>query len=482
MKKGIITVLLSVLVSGLTAYAIVKTASPAPSESQEVVYSQDGQTVRTVNLSLSDYPDFTYAAETAVEAVVYVKVTIQSRQSSGPSPMDDLFRYFFGEDPYGGRGYRGGQAPARQGSGSGVIIRPDGYIVTNNHVVENASTIEVTLNNNKTYEATVVGTDPATDVALIKIDATGLPTVQFADSDQLRLGEWVLAIGSPLGEELRSTITAGIVSAKGRSMPNYDGQFKIESFIQTDAAVNPGNSGGALVNKQGELVGINTAIVSTTGSFAGYSFAVPSNIVKKVVSDLIDFGSVKRAMLGITGGTLTEDLAKKLKVSTPEGVYVSEVVKGGAADKAGIKAEDVITAIDGTRIASMPELQAKVNSYHPGDRATVRVLRNGNPQDLSVEFSDGSVANGTVGSDGTVSFYGAQLRAAEGGVEIVSAGNGALARAGGQDGFIIRYVNDQKVTKPQDVVDIAKKSRRSIFIEGVDASGRPGYFGFGKDE
>ena len=177
-----------------------------------------------------------------------------------------------------------------------------------------------------------------------------------------------------------------------------------------------------------------------------------------------------------------KDLAKKLKVSTPEGVYVSEVVKGGAADKAGIKAEDVITAIDGTRIASMPELQAKVNSYHPGDRATVRVLRNGNPQDLSVEFSDGSVANGTVGSDGTVSFYGAQLRAAEGGVEIVSAGNGALARAGGQDGFIIRFVNDQKVTKPQDVVDIAKKSRRSIFIEGVDASGRPGYFGFGKDE
>ena len=485
MKKGLITVLLSVLVSGLTAYAIVKTASPAPGESEQVVYSQDGQTVRTVNLSLSDYPDFTYAAETAVEAVVYVKVTIQPRQSNSPSQMDELFRYFFGEDPFGGRGYRGGgQAPARQGSGSGVIIRPDGYIVTNNHVVENASKIEVTLNSNKTYEATVIGTDPATDVALIKIDASGLPAVQFADSDQLRLGEWVLAIGSPLGEELRSTITAGIVSAKGRSMPNYNGEFKIESFIQTDAAVNPGNSGGALVNKQGELVGINTAIVSTTGSYSGYSFAVPSNIVKKVVSDLIDFGSVKRAMLGISGATVTEDIIKqqKLDVKAPEGVYVADIVSGGAADKAGIKTGDVIVSIDGTKTATMPELQAKVNSYHPGDKATVRLLRDGKENEFTVSFTDGNVADGTVSSEGTVAFYGAQLKAVEGGVQIVSAGNGKLARAGGEDGFVIRFVNDQKVTKPQDVIDIAKKSKRSIFIEGVTASGRPGYFGFGKDE
>ena len=473
MKKGFLIVLASVLLSGLTAYAIVKTAAPTQTGDSQVVYSPDGQAVRTVNLSLSDYPDFTYAAETAVNAVVYVKVTIQARQQQ--QYIDPFFRFFFGDEGYGGN-------RERQGSGSGVIIRPDGYIVTNNHVVSGATKIEVTLNNNKTYEATVIGTDPATDVALIKIDANGLQTVQFADSDKLRLGEWVLAIGSPLGEELRSTITAGIVSAKGRSMPNYDGEFKIESFIQTDAAVNPGNSGGALVNKEGELVGINTAIVSTTGSYTGYSFAVPSNIVKKVVSDLIDFGSVKRAMLGITGGTVTEDLAKKLKLNTPEGVYVSEVVKGGAADKAGIKAEDVILAIDGTRTATMPELQAKVNSFHPGDRAMVRLIRDGKTVDLPVEFQDGSVSNGTGASDGTVSFYGAQLRAAEGGVEIVSAGNGSLARAGGSDGFIIRYVNDKKVSKPQDVIDIAKKSTRSIFIEGVDAYGRPGYFGFAKEE
>ena len=473
MKKGFLTVVISILLSGLTAYAIVKSSAPAQADGQQMVYSSDGQTVRTVNLSLSDYPDFTYAAENAVEAVVYVKVTIKPQQQQ--QQIDPFFRFFFGDEyGYGNR--------ERQGSGSGVIIRQDGYIVTNNHVVSGATTIQVTLNNNKTYDATVIGTDPATDVALIKIDATGLPTLQFADSDKLRLGEWVLAIGSPLGEELRSTITAGIVSAKGRSMPNYNGEFKIESFIQTDAAVNPGNSGGALVNKEGELVGINTAIVSTTGSYTGYSFAVPSNIVKKVVSDLIDFGSVKRAILGITGGTVNEEIAKKMKLATPEGVYVSEVVKGGAADKAGIKSEDIITDIDGSKITTMPELQAKVNSFHPGDKAVVKALRDGKQITFNVTFQDGNIENGTVGSDGTVAFYGAQLKAVENGVQIVSAGNGKLAQAGGEDGFVIRFVNDQKVTKPQDVIDIAKKSKRSIFIEGVTANGRPGYFGFGKDE
>ena len=478
MKKGFLIVVLSVLLSGLTAYIIVKNAAPAQDPLQKSAFAPDSQMVRTVNLSLSDYPDFTYAAENAVEAVVYVKVTIKPQQRE-ELEIDPFFRYFFGDDGFG-RGFGGGRE--RQGSGSGVIIRPDGYIVTNNHVVNGATTIEVTLNNNKTYEATVIGTDPATDVALIKIDATGLPAMQFADSDKLRLGEWVLAIGSPLGEQLRSTITAGIVSAKGRSMPSNDGQFKIESFIQTDAAVNPGNSGGALVNKQGELVGINTAIVSTTGSYSGYSFAIPSNIVKKIIGDLLDFGSVKRAMLGITGGTVTEEIAKKFKLATPEGVYVAEVLKGGTADKAGIKAEDIITSIDNVKMATMPELMAKVNSFHPGDKATVKVLRDGKSIELSVTFSDGNVENGTVTSDGTVIFYGAELKAVDNGVLIVSAGNGKLARAGAVDGFVIRFVNDQKVSKPQDVIDIAKKSKRSIFIEGVTATGRPGYFGFGKDE
>lgn len=470
MNKNIITVAASVLLSGLAAFGIVKAATPDIQTLENV--TPQGQTTRTVNLSLSDYPDFTYAAENAVEAVVYVKVTVKSRQQQY---IDPFFRFFFGDENMQS------SERVRQGSGSGVIIRQDGYIVTNNHVVDNATSVQVTLNNNKTYDAKVIGTDPATDVALIKIEETGLPVLQFADSDELRLGEWVLAIGSPLGEDLRSTITAGIVSAKGRSMSNT-GEFKIESFIQTDAAVNPGNSGGALVNKAGELVGINTAIISTTGSFTGYSFAVPSNIVHKVVSDLIDFGSVKRAKLGVSMSAIDEKTAEEMKLSSLDGVYIHEVVKGGAADKAGVKSKDVLVAIDSHPIKSPASLQERVNSFHPGDKAVLKVIRDGKELELPVVFLEESSVNGTVAEDGTVMFYGASLKAAAKGVEIVSVGNGKIAKQGVEDGFVILYVNDQKVSKPQDVINIAKKSRRSVFIEGITASGRPGYFGFGKDE
>ena len=472
MAKNLITVVASVLLSGLTAYGIVKAATPQ--QSGTIVYSQEGSSPRTVNLSQSDYPDFTYAAETAVEAVVYVKVTVKYQQQY---MIDPFFRFFFGDE-----GQPQSREQERQGSGSGVIIRPDGYIVTNNHVVQNATKIEVTLNNNKTYEATVIGTDPATDVALIKIDAEGLPVLNFADSDKLRLGEWVLAIGSPLGEELRSTITAGIVSAKGRSMPNYDGEFKIESFIQPDAAVNPGNSGGALVNKAGELVGINTAIISTTGSYAGYSFAVPSNIVSKIVSDLLDFGSVKRARLGVTMSPVTDKVAKDNKLATLDGVYVNEVTKGGAADKAGLRQGDVIIKVDSTLIKTPSDLQVAVNRFHPGDNASLTIVRDARVQDLTVQFQGTAEATGTVTEDGSIAFYGARIGETARGVEILSAGNGKLAQAGGEDGFVIKFVNDQKVNKPQDVIDIAKKARRSIVIEGITATGRQGYFAFGKDE
>jgi len=475
MNKNILTVLISIALSGITAFAIVK-SNNSDKLTQDVSYAPDGQMVRTVNLSVSDYPDFTFAAETAVEAVVYVKVVAKSKAPQ-QQYSDPFFQFFFG-DGYGDQG----RERIKRGSGSGVIIREDGYIVTNNHVVTGATEIEVTLNNNKSYPATIIGTDPATDIALIKVDAKGLPTVKFADSDKLRLGEWVLAIGSPLGEELRSTITAGIVSAKGRSMPNYDGEFKIESFIQTDAAVNPGNSGGALVNKAGELVGINTAIISTTGSYTGYSFAVPSNIVSKVVSDLIDFGSVKRVKLGVSMSAVTEKVAEEMKLSSLDGVYINEVQVGSAADKAGVKPKDILLAVDETVIKSPAGLQEKVNSFHPGDKAVLKVIRDGKTLNLNVVFDEAEESGASLTEDGTVLFYGASLRKAENGVEIVSAGNGKIAKAGGVDGFIIRYVNDQKVSKPEDVIEIAKKSKRSIFIEGVTAGGRPGYFGFGKDE
>ena len=509
MKKGFITVLLSVLLSMLAAYGVLKAATV--NNGDKVASPVNNMVTKTVNLAQSDYPDLTYAAEAAVEAVVYVEVTATQQYQID----DPFYRFFFGEG--------GSQSRQVQGSGSGVIIRPDGYIVTNNHVVANATKISVTLNNNKTYEATIIGTDPATDVALIKIDAEGLPTLPFGDSDQLRLGEWVLAVGSPLGYQLRSTITAGIVSAKGRSMgmgrqqePEQGSPYgmqqrrsqgssslQIESFIQTDAAVNPGNSGGALVNKTGELVGINTAIVSQTGSYSGYSFAVPVNIVKKVVGDLIDFGSVKRAVLGIQMADLTDalaknlkydsvdDMSKKLKLSSLDGVYIDEVVKGGSADKAGLKKGDILTAIDGEKLKNGSAVQVKVNSFHPGDKAKLTVIRDGKEKTIEVTFQGSSSENGTVVAEGEIAFYGTTLKEApketldkfglKNGVQVVSLGTGKMLEAGASEGMVITYVNDQAVTKPQDVIDIAKAAKRSIYIEGVTANGRKAYFGFGKD-
>ena len=477
MKRVILVALLSAAVGGLTAFGVVKYMS---NDNVQVAYTQDGGAqFRTVSLSQDKYPDFTYAAETCVDAVVYVKVS--STQTIQQSP-GSIFDFFFGLPQQGAP-----QQRERTGSGSGVIIRSDGYIVTNNHVIEGATKIDVTLNNNQTYPATLIGTDPATDVALLKIEAEGLPYIPFADSDKLRLGEWVIAIGSPY--DLRSTITAGIVSAKGRSMPNYTGEFKIESFIQTDAAVNPGNSGGALVDKSGNLVGINTAIISQTGSYAGYSFAVPSNIVKKIVYDLIDFGSVKRAVLGITMQPIDDKVAGDLKLSSLNGVYIVEVSKGGAADKAGIKAGDVLIAIDSTKITTTSSVQETVSRFSPGDKAVVTVLRDGKELKLDVTFKGTAQETGTVSDDGSIAFYGSSIKAApkevlerlglKDGVEIVELGPGKLKEAGATEGFIIQYVNDQQVKTPQDVIDIVKKSKRAVFVQGVTPSGKTGYFGFG---
>lgn len=479
MKRGLGILVLSAAIAALTAFGVVKAC---PSQGLGTLGTdEDGNIYRTVNLTDTDYPDLTFAAESAVDAVVYVEVTVKQKQPQ----IDPLLRYFFG--------FGDGMPSQREqkGSGSGVIIRPDGYIATNNHVVAGADKVEVTLNSNKKYEATVVGTDPATDVALIKIDAQGLPCLPFGDSDQLRLGEWVLAIGSPLGEQLRGTITAGIVSAKGRSMPK-NGEFKIESFIQTDAAVNPGNSGGALVNKKGELVGINTAIVSQTGSYSGYSFAVPVNIVRKIVEDLIDFGSVRRAVLGVTMGTMTDEIAREMKLSPRKGVYISEVLKGSAAEKAGIKANDIVTAIDSTEISSASALQEKVNSFHPGDKAVFTFFRGDKSMKAEVTFAGSAADTGTVDVDGSIAFYGSKIKTADNetlarlslskGVEVVSVGQGKMLDAGASEGFIILYVNDQPVSKAEDVIEIAKKSKRAVYIEGVTATGKESYFAFGKDE
>lgn len=431
----------------------------------------------------SQYPDFTYAAENAVEAVVYVEVT-QVSNSQTYQIDDPFFRFFFGDE------YRTPNRE-RKGSGSGVIISEDGYIVTNCHVVSGASKIRVTLNNDAEYDAEIIGSDPVTDVALVKINAKGLKKLDFADSDKLRLGEWVLAIGSPLGIQLRSTITAGIVSAKGRSIPDGSGQFKIESFIQTDAAVNPGNSGGALVNRAGKLVGINTAIVSTTGSYSGYSFAIPSNMVARVVADLKKYGSVRRARLGITMQEIDQKKADELKLSSKDGVYVVEVTNGSAADKAGLKEGDVIVAIDGTSVKGASSVQEKIGSYRPGDTANIKYIRDGKTRTATVRFAEAKEETSVAMNDGTTLFYGARLKVADektlsqlrikSGVEVVSAGNGKFAAAGAEDGLIIRYVNDIPVRTPQDVVEAASKARRAIVVEGVTSSGQSVFFALAKE-
>ncbi|MBR0223990.1 MAG: trypsin-like peptidase domain-containing protein [Bacteroidales bacterium] len=374
MGKKILYLLLIVAVSGLTGYfAAKKTLDRRAGERDEVAAivgaGADKKSVPQRRVEVREVPNFSDAAETAVQAVVYVKVTQKANYQQPGSLLDLLFGF--------------AQTPRDQvGLGSGVIIRPDGYIVTNNHVIAGADVIEVTLENNKVYPARLVGTDPATDIALIKIEGKDLPVVPIGNSDDLRLGEWVLAIGSPY--DLRSTITAGIVSAKGRSMPNYDGQYRVESFIQTDAAVNPGNSGGALVNAAGELVGINTSIISRTGSYAGYAFAVPVNIVSKIVDDFIEYGAVQRAMLGISITDVNAEVAARANLTEIDGVYVAAVQKDGPADKGGVLEGDVIREINLNPVHNSAGLQEQINKLRPGEKAVVTVLREGKQHEIIV--------------------------------------------------------------------------------------------------
>ena len=319
--------------------------------------------------------DFTQAAEMSVGAVVHVKTKYNVY---GKQYVDPFYQFFFG---------RPQQQPQQQAqaSGSGVILSEDGYIVTNNHVIAQANEIEVVLNDKRSFTAQLIGTDPNTDIALLKIDATGLPTLQMGNSDDLKIGEWVLAVGNPFN--LTSTVTAGIVSAKARNINILDADMKIESFIQTDAAVNPGNSGGALVNTRGELVGINTAIASQTGSYAGYAFAVPTSIVQKVVADLRQYGSVQRALLGIRMLDITSDVQQYYGLKSLEGVYIAEVVPGSAAEKAGVASGDVLIAVDGTAVNSSSELQEKIARHNPGDGVTLTVLRDNARKDLHVTLA-----------------------------------------------------------------------------------------------
>jgi len=475
MKRNVFyLIILTVFVSSLTTLSV---SSCKSGNNSVYKYPSENMPVRLASYSSEEFPDFTYAAEHAVKAVVHVQVVKKGRnQSRQPS----IFDFFFG--------YGQPQQPRDQiGAGSGVIITTDGYIVTNNHVIDGADDIEVTLENKQIMKAKLVGADPATDIALLKIDAENLPFIAFGDSDALRLGEWVLAIGNPYN--LRSTVTAGIVSARGRSMPSYEGEFKIEAFIQTDAAVNSGNSGGALINTRGELIGINTAIASRTGDFAGYSFAIPTTIVKKAVEDLMDFGVVQRALIGISMQEIDGNLAKEKGLSGTKGVYIAEVVRGGAAEKAGVKTGDILLSINGVDVNSSPAVQEQVSRFRPKEIVNVKVIRGNRELDIPVTLDSRESVVAIAEREGAIRLFGAEIVNAskdkleslkvDAGVEVVSVSEGKFRDIGIKEGFVITHVNQYPIETTQNLLRMIQRSSRSVLIEGIYPNGETAYYGMG---
>lgn len=431
-------------------------------------------------------PDFTLVAEMTVNSVVHIRTTYERKSSVYDDyfGLPDPFREFF----FGPRRQQPSQAIVA--TGSGVIVSEDGYIITNNHVVAESSSVEVTLNDNQVFEATIIGTDPTTDLALIKIEKDGLPFASFGNSDEVRVGEWVLAVGNPFN--LTSTVTAGIVSAKGRNINILGGGTAIESFIQTDAAVNRGNSGGALVNTQGELIGINAAIASQTGSYAGYSFAIPSNIVRKVMDDLLEFGQVQRGMLGVNITEINSRQAEELGLSEFRGAYVVGVVEGSAGEEAGLKEGDLIVGIDNTAIHSPSELIETVGRKRPGDEVVVKYYRDGRQYEAEAKLKNiyGEFSLVTSGQSAISEKFGAtfekvtaeelkRLNIREGVRVINLTRNGIFRNAGIRDGFIITQVDRDPVNSPEELSRILAGKSGGILVEGVYPDGQRAYYGMG---
>ena len=437
--------------------------------------------------------DFTDTAKKVLDAVVHIRSTQSSRvgnQDMQPQQLPDFFREFFGDR------FQMPESMPQQpmyGSGSGVIIDEKGHIVTNNHVINNASELEVTLHNNETYKAVVIGVDPSTDLALLQIKGNNLKALSFVDSDDVEIGEWVLAVGNPYS--LYSTVTAGIISAKARNININPEKFAIESFIQTDAAINPGNSGGALVDLEGKIVGINSAIASRTGSYTGYGFAIPSNIVTKVVADLLKYGSVQRGMLGVTITTMNGSLAKEKKIEFIEGVWVENVNEDSAAEKAGIEAGDVIVKVDRISVSTSPRLQEIIAQHRPGDKVSVVVNRKGKEKEFNVTLEN---VKGTtditkkenvemlnyLGADfETLDKESAKKLNLDGGVRVVNLYPGLLRQNTQiRSGYIITHVNGKKVTNIKELVSLLENKKGGVMFEGVYED-RPGkqYYAFGLD-
>jgi len=420
--------------------------------------------------------DFIHAASMSTESVVFVNTIVDHPESSG------------------GRFHLFGSPERSRATGSGVILSEDGYIITNNHVIESAQEIRITLNDRREFDARIIARDPNTDLAVLKIETSGLRPVKIGNSDDVKIGQWVLAVGNPFN--LTSTVTAGIVSAKARNIGilRRSYQYSIESFIQTDAAVNPGNSGGALVNLNGDLIGINTAIATETGFYSGYSFAIPSNLVRKVVSDLITYGLVQRGFIGVNIQDITADIARQKGLSSADGVHVTGLSANGSAKEAGIQTGDIIIAINGEKINTSSELQEKiVNNHKPGDKIRVTIIRDGKEKVFEVKLKNQEGSSELMSSQHKTEIefsedgLGATLTMADreilkqlgisGGVSVSRIKrNGLLAKVGVEEGFIITKVDKKSVISPKDFFDIISKSRSGALIEGYKLNGRKSYF------
>jgi serine protease Do len=473
--KKVLGVLVIAVLGGAMALGLNQVFFGSESKPQTFEEQQKVQFTKQESQKDQVGTNFVAVSESATPTVVHIKTEIEPQNTGQSGEMFDPFGFF--NDPR----FKNNQP--RQGSGSGVIIMDNGYIVTNNHVIEHASKIEVILNDKRSYDAELVGNDPETDLALLKIEEKELPFLRFGNSDDLKVGEWVIAVGNPFN--LTSTVTAGIVSAKGRNINllRQNSEYAIENFIQTDAAVNPGNSGGALVNTQGELIGINTAIASQTGSYAGYSFAVPVNIAKKVLDDLRKYGEVKRAMLGVRIQDITAELAAEKELKDIKGVFIPEVVEGGAADNAGIKAEDVILKIDGEVVNKASELQEEISNFHPGDDVTVSLIRDGKHIEKTVKLlsKDGkkeistetvrdekSILGGTLENIGHKEKMDLKIR---NGVRIKEISKGPLKDKNVPEGFIITMIDKQRVYTTQDVTKSLENKTGSVLLDGVTEDG-----------
>ncbi len=494
-------VLLSAGVAGVTTYTMLK-----PENRDSLSFSE--QFRQNPNARLAAYDainaqpvDLTQAAENSLHAVVHIKSTQQAKEQTVTvrDPFAEIFGDIFGN---GGRQQRRVQTQPRVGFGSGVIISKDGYIVTNNHVIDGADEIVVKLNDNREFKGRVIGTDPNSDLALVKIEGNDFPTVPIGDSDALKVGEWVLAVGNPFN--LTSTVTAGIVSAKARTLGVY-GIGGVESFIQTDAAINQGNSGGALVNAKGELVGINAVLSSPTGAYAGYGFAIPTSVMTKVVSDLKQYGTVQRALLGIKGTSLAGDgdmmsdqpidksgatLADKRKeFGVVDGVWVREIVDGGSAAGSDIKVDDIIIGIDGKKVQNFADLQEAIAQHRPGDKVTVKVMRDKKEKNIDVTLKNEQGTTKIV-KDAGMEILGAAFKELPDdlkrqlnlgyGLQVTGVTSGKMADAGVRKGFIILKANDQPMRKVSDLEEVMKAAVKSpnqvLFLTGVFPSGKRGYY------